>query len=458
MTEAISGSFRDPSGFLYIRNSMMYRQINLCYQADYDALISSGLYQQLVKKGYLIAHEEVAETGCNDEVYKVIKPERLAFISYPYEWCFSQLQDAALLTLEIQRMALLKDLSLKDASAYNIQFHQGLPVFIDTLSFERLVPDQPWVAYRQFCQHFLAPLALMAKTDVSLNQLFTTNIDGAPLGLASKLLPLKSRISWGLGVHIHLHAKSQAKNANKDIHQIQKKMHFSKNAFLALIDSLKSTIEKLEWQPAGTEWYDYYEENNNYEKNSLIQKDILVEEFMQKNPAHITWDFGANTGRFSRIAAKYSDIVCAWDIDPACVEINYRQSKALQEKTLLSLLLNLTTPTPAIGWNNNERMSLGERGPVDMILALGLIHHLAISNNLPLRHIASFLAGLSQRVILEFVPKEDSQVKKLLQNREDIFPQYHQQGFEDVFKEFFVIEAVKPIPDTHRTLYLLRRS
>jgi len=459
MSEKIPGSFRDPSGFLFVQNGTLFRQINNCYKEDYDALMGTGVYEQLVKKSYLISHQEVPVKAANaTEVYKIIKPEKLAFISYPYEWSFSQIKDAALLTLDIQLLALGKNLSLKDASAYNIQFRKGRPILIDTLSFERLKENQPWVAYRQFCQHFLAPLALMAKTDVSLNQLFCTNIDGVPLSLASRLLPLRAKCSFTLFVHLYLHAKSQLKNAGKGIHKKTFEGTFSKNAFIALIDNLKTAIDKLRLRPEHTEWIDYYDENNNYEKKGLVLKENIIEKFMQKVQAiMMTWDLGANTGRFSRIAAKYSKMVCAWDMDPACVEANYLQIKKNNEKSILPLLLNLATPSPAIGWNNTERMSLRDRGPADMILALGLIHHLAISNNLPLDTIAHFLHGLTHYLIIEFVPKSDSQVIKLLQSRDDIFPNYDQENFETVFKKYFIIKDRKLIPGTKRMLYLLKK-
>lgn len=208
----VPGSFRDPSGFLFTREGTLYRQINLTYRDNYDLLLKSGLYERLVDRGLLVLHREVdAPAADPDRVYRLIEPEPIQFISYPYEWCFSQLQDAALATLEIQRIALDCGMSLKDSSAYNIQFHNGRPVLIDTLSFERYPQGQPWIGYRQFCQHFLAPLALMSQTDVRLSLLLRNYIDGIPLDLASRLLPTRTRFSFSLLTHLHLHAKSQKK-------------------------------------------------------------------------------------------------------------------------------------------------------------------------------------------------------------------------------------------------------
>ena len=267
MTDSrIPGSFRDPSGFLYRRDGVLLRQVNDVYAADYDALNSSGLYAELVDKQLMIPHAEVdVSLAYSKTAYKVIKPEPVAFISYPYEWCFSQLKDAALLTLDIQRRAYAKGMVLKDASAYNVQFHNGKAVFIDTLSFERYEQGSPWAAYRQFCQHFLAPLALMSHVDIHLNQLFRTNIDGVPLGLAAAMMPFKSRLNLSLTMHLFMHANSIAKAASqKGVPGQSSQRIFSQAAFLGLIDSLRSTISKLDWKPGGTEWFDYYEANNQY--------------------------------------------------------------------------------------------------------------------------------------------------------------------------------------------------
>ncbi|MCJ7513764.1 MAG: hypothetical protein MUO23_12440, partial [Anaerolineales bacterium] len=200
----LGASFRDPSGYLFERNGKLFRQVNRSYQADFDRLIASGLYAELTGVGLIIPHIE--SPAAPDEpglAYRVIEPEPVPFISYPYEWSFGQLQTAALTTLSIQKRALSKGMSLKDSSAYNIQFHHGRPVLIDTLSFETYREGEPWDAYRQFCQHFLAPLALMAHTDIRLGQLLRVYIDGIPLDLASRLLPRKTRFSFSLLTHLH---------------------------------------------------------------------------------------------------------------------------------------------------------------------------------------------------------------------------------------------------------------
>ncbi len=456
--ENIPGSFRDPSGFLFREKGRLYRQINDSYREDYDLLMSSGLYQALIEASLLIPHKE-ADPGLkkSDQAYKIIEPEMINFISYPYEWAFSQLKDAALTTLKIHQKAIEFGMSLKDASAYNIQFRHGKPIFIDTLSFEKYREGEPWVAYKQFCQHFLAPLALISYTDIRLNQLSRVFIDGAPLDLVSSLLPFKTNLKFSLLTHIHLHAKSQKFYSDKPVKKTVKKGNFSQFTMLALIDNLAKAVRKLTWQPKGTEWGDYYE-NTNYSSDSFQRKREMVGEFLAGTDCKTVWDLGANTGLFSQIAADQGIPTVSFDIDPAAVEKNYRRCKGKKETNILPLLQDLTNPSASIGWQNRERMSFSERGPADVVFALALIHHIAISNNVPLSSVAQYFSSLCQYLIIEFVPKSDSQVKILLTSREDIFPDYHEEGFEKAFRNFFTILKSEKIPDTERTLYLMKKA
>jgi ribosomal protein L11 methylase PrmA len=436
---------------------VLLRQVNDAYAADYEELKSSGLYDDLVANELLIPHEEVDTSLAHTQpAYKVIRPERLAFISYPYEWSFSQLKDAGLLTLDIQSRAYAKGMVLKDASAYNVQFHRGKPVFIDTLSFEHYEAGSPWSAYRQFCQHFLAPLALMSRVDIHLNQLFRTNIDGIPLEMAAAMMPYKSRFSPSLGMHLFMHARGIAQAAGqKGASSRPSQRKFSEAAFLGLIDSLRSAVSKIDWKPGGTEWFDYYEANNQYGEQGLEEKDKLVSSFVSQVEVATVWDLGGNTGRFSRIAADQgAEVICA-DIDPGCVEANYRLVRQKRETNLLPLRLDLTNPSPAIGWGNAERQSFTERGPVDMILALGLVHHLVIANNVPIPMLAEFFAGSCKHLVVEFIPKGDPQMDKLLSSRPDIFPDYEKGQFESYFSKYFRIVDQAPVPHTPRTLYLM---
>ncbi len=450
--QVVGGSFRDPSGFLFREDGILYRQVNQVYRENYDHLIKSGLYDDLVRRKLLIAHREVElDAPRLDLAYRIIRPEPVDFISYPYEWCFHQFKDAALATLKIQKRALEHGMTLKDSSAYNIQFHRGHPLLIDSLSFEIYLPGQPWVAYRQFCQHFLAPLSLMAAVDVRLGQLMRVHLDGLPLDLAVRLLPPASRFKLPLLLHLYLHARSQRRYAGSPPAPGGK---MSKPAMLGLIDNLKSGIASLRWSPKGGQWEDYYKIHN-YSQDGLDFKERVVGSYLERIRPSSVWDLGANTGKFSRLASGMNIPTVAFDIDPAAVDANYRQCVADRETNLLPLVTDLTNPSPGIGWQNQERLSLLERGPAEAVLALALIHHLLISNNVPLAGAAEFFRRAGHWLVIEFVPKSDSWAQRLLAARKDIFPDYHPEGFEKAFSNYFSLHDVQKIPGSERCLYLM---
>ena len=463
--QRLNASFRDPSGYIFAHEGVIYRRVNASYAAQYDQLLSSGLYDALVKKGWLVTHEEVDGSSLPDheDAHRLLRPEPIPYISYPYEWCFSQLKDAALLTLKIAAQALQRDMVLKDASAYNVQFIGHRPVFIDTLSFEAYEEGTPWVAYRQFCQHFLAPLALMAHGHASLGQLLTTHIDGIPLETAASLLPMRTRLRSGLYTHIHLHAKTQQRFADAgDDDQpatSRKTPRISKKALRAILESLATTVQKLVWQPPKTEWGNYYEATN-YSEGAANNKANLIGEMLTAidGPIAVCHDLGANRGLYSEVAAQHCAQVISQDIDPVAVESQYRERKTRGPDNILPLLQDLTAPSPAIGWRNRERDGFTQRAQCDAVLALALVHHLAISNNTPLSEIAGFFADMAPHLIIEFVPKADSQVKRLLATREDIFPEYTEAGFEAAFSDFFEISQKAKVSDSERTLYLMTRK
>jgi len=355
--QTVSSSFRDPSGFLFYENGTIYRQINKSYKENFDHLMNSGLYKTLVDSEQLIPHEEANVEPFDPKTsYKIIKPEKILFISYPYEWCFSQLKHAAITTLEIQKTAMEYDMTLKDCSSYNIQFHKGEAILIDTLSFEKYHEGQFWMGYRQFCQHFLAPLALMSQKDIRLNQLLRIYIDGIPLDLTSKLLPLRTRSSFSLLAHIHAHAKSQKHFETKKSDSF-KERKLSQRSLIGIIESLNSAIKKLNWKPEGTEWSNYYTDTN-YSERGFEEKKNFIKDFFEKTKVSLVWDLGANIGIFSRLSSEKGINTISFDIDPAAVEKNYLDSIEKKETKILPLLLDLTNPSPDIGWENQERSSI----------------------------------------------------------------------------------------------------
>lgn len=455
--EIVPGSFRDPAGYLFVKNNILYRRIQPSYRENYTLLIRSGLYEKLTKRNLLVPHQEITTPNSgSSETCLDIRPEPIPFISYPYEWSFSQLKDAALLTLEIQKESLSHGMILKDASAYNVQFFEGHPLFIDTLSFERYEDGKPWKAFKQFCEHFLAPLALMSLRDIRLSQLLKVHMDGIPLDLASNLLPKRTYLKFGLLFHIHIHAWTQ-RRYSKSSTQDPSRRRVGKERLLAIVASLTKAVKELDWRPVGTEWARYYLDDHNYSMEDLEEKAKILSDFLDEFHPRTVWDLGSNTGYFSRIATLKGMDTISFDSDPACVELNYHETKKNNETNLLPLLLDLTNPSPAIGWDNRERIGLLDRKKPDLVFALALIHHLAISNNLPLPRIASYFSNMAKGLIIEFVPKTDSMVTRMLATREDIFPNYNQDGFETAFKKYFSIKKSKKITNTERTLYLMVR-
>ena len=458
LSRRVKGSFRDPSGHVFEEGGIVYRQVNLCYQTHYDQLISSGLYADLTERRLLVPHgENDAHEKSSGDAYKFLTPLPIPFVSYPYEWSFSQLKDAALLTLAIQKRALSRGMILKDASAYNIQFFEGKPILIDTLSFEIYQEGKAWIAYKQFCQHFLAPLLLMSHKDIRLSQMLRVYIDGIPLDLASEIVSKATYRRLGILMHVHLHARAQHqyKDSSRPAGTLARKQ-IGKKSLLQIADSLRSTIRGLRWRHGATNWSGYYD-GDSYREEAFQHKLELVAEYLDLIKPSCVWDLGANTGEFSRIASGAGAFTVSVDNDPGVVEDNYLRAKRDQERNLLPLLVDLVNPSGAIGWANAERQSLAERSNADCLLALALIHHLAISNNVPLFMIADYFASLAEWLIIEFVPKRDKQAQKLLRSRSDIFEDYSLEGFEAQFSRLYNIVKSNRLRQSDRVLYLMRR-
>jgi ribosomal protein L11 methylase PrmA len=453
----LPSSFRDPSGFVFSHRGEIYRQVNKIYKKNYDHLMNSGLYDKLTEEGLLISHKDVSNNDqLASDAYRIIKPKKVNFISYPYEWCFSQLKDAALLTLKMQKYSMDYGMSLKDASSYNVQFKKGRPIFIDTLSFEKINVDKPWIAYRQFCQHFLTPLSLMALVDIRLNQLLKTYLDGIPLDLASKLLPKRSYLSFYLLIHIHLHAKSQKVLGKKQV----RKATINMKSLRVLIENLENAVKRFKYNPDQSCWVNYYD-TSNYSDVAISHKSKLISEYLDKTKPRTLWDLGSNTGLFSQLAADKDIETTAFDSDPSLIEKIYLKENKKRVRgvsKILPLVLDIANPSPSIGWANKERLSLLDRGPADCVFVLALLHHLVITNNIPLDKLAKFFKGIcGKHLIVEFVSRNDSQVEKMLLGREGVFRDYRRSNFERIFMEHFNIVSKKKIKDSKRTLYLMEK-
>jgi hypothetical protein len=445
-------SFRDPSGFVFEQDGVIYRMIDSSYMVQYKQLMASGLYAALIDAKLMIPHEE---TDHAVDSALIIRPEQVPYISYPYEWCFEQYKDAALTTLRVELLALQFGMALKDASAYNMQFIAGCPKLIDTLSFDKY-SETPWTAYGQFCRHFLAPLALMAHVDLRLNKMMQSYIDGIPIDLADTILRGKGGFaSWQ---HIHLHAKAIKACGQDGKKEGGAPVRFAmkKPLLESMLHSLVRVVQSLKPKNQITEWGDYYSATN-YNEKAALHKGAMVKRYLEHAaPVSRVWDLGANDGRYSRLAQELGASVIAFDIDPSAVSRNYLETRRTGS-AMLPLLLDLSCPSPAIGFGNRERKTIGQRQKPEVILMLAVIHHLAISNNLPLQTIAEWLSTLCEYLIIEFVPKEDSQVQVLLKTRVDIFTGYTAEGFEGAFSQYFQLCEKTPLEQSKRTLYLFKK-
>jgi SAM-dependent methyltransferase len=445
---------------VYRLGGVIYRQVDRSFGDRWDDLVASGLLGRLQAAGLLVHHDLTSRNLAFDPAaaHAVLRPEPIEFISYPYEWSFGMLRDAALLTLEAQAQAAQAGFTLRDASAFNVQFQRGRPILIDTLSFERAEPGAPWVAYRQFCEHFLAPLALMAHRDIRCGLMLRDHLDGIPLDLAMRLLPGRTRLNLGLGSHVHAHARAQRRYADRAVAaSTAGSIRLSPLKQAALLDSLRRTVLGLHWEPTGTEWAEYAE-HTSYGDPSAASKDSIVRRYLEAVGGSVVWDLGANTGRFSGIAASLGHRVVAWDIDPAATERHYRAVRSAAPRSELALLGDIAQPTPALGWGLEERPSMLDRADADVVLALALVHHVAIGRNVPLPVIAEGLARLGEQLIIEFVPRDDPMVGRLLATRVDVFPTYTEDGFRAAFGRRFAVVDSAAVAGSTRTIFRMRRT
>ncbi|MBS1369265.1 MAG: SAM-dependent methyltransferase [Lentisphaeria bacterium] len=435
-------SFRDPTGFVYRKGGKLCRAISERGKSDFTLFLRSGLAGRLIQENKVVPFQRI-------ENQTALELRELGFITYPYEWSFGQLRDAALLTLELADTALEHDMILQDATAFNVAFENGRPIFMDHGSFRAYHPGEVWCAYRQFIMHFLAPLLLMKHADLRCLDFFRSHVEGFPLDFASRLLPWRTWLKIDPLIHVHLHARMEMKYSGA-VGKIQAPTT-TKAKLHTLFAELKNYIATLSFPKQKTEWVDYYSDNN-YSETDFQFKKSEIERICQKLSPHTTIDLGANTGVFSEIAAGYSRQVIAADIDPAAVEALYRLSKT-KCPNIIPVLQDLNNPTPGIGMFNRERCDFYSRCHGELVMGLALIHHLRISGNWPLPHIVKLFADMTaDAALVEFVPRSDSQVQRLLRSRNDIFDDWTLEEVVRAFREKFSICNTIPIPDSGRVL------
>ncbi|MEZ5399593.1 MAG: hypothetical protein R2729_07970 [Bryobacteraceae bacterium] len=443
----LAGSFRDPAGFVFVEEGAYKRVVAQAGHADYQRFMGSGLYAELAAARLIVPHVEEAR-GVET---LILVPEQIPFISYPYEWCFSQLRDAALLTLDIQLHSLRRGMSLKDASAFNVQFRGARPVFIDTLSFEANAGG-PWPAYDQFCRHFLAPLALMATRWDSFNQFLSASPEGLPLAMVSRLLPARTWFQPGLLMHIHLHARAQNNAAQGQ----PASTRTTPDRKAALAESLRSAIESLRPPRRSTAWSGYYEERSHYTPASeQFRREYVARTLLNARP-ELVFDLGANRGDYSRLTAELGFRCVAFEMDAACAETAYLEARRSAADLVLPLRMDLRNPSPGLGFHSRERMALHDRPRASMLLALAIIHHLRITGLAPFALISEYFAALGDHLLLEFVPKDDPMTALMLAHRTDIFDDFTLDGLRQAFHPLWELASVEPIPESPRTLCLFQ--
>lgn len=451
-----NSSFRDPSGYVFVKNHELFRVIKPIYFKQYNALTESGFFQTLFQNSLLIKHEEIS----NNEDEIIIKPQQIPFVTYPYEWSFEQYKEAALLTLKLQKYALVNGFSLKDASAFNVAFFKGKAVFIDTLSFDFYEEGKPWRGYKQFIMHFLGPLVLAHYHGNDMLKLLQQYIDGVPVKMIASILPYKTKFSPVLYTNIHLLAKFEDKH-NEDKLKDSRISKLSKKGQIKIIETLYDFISKLGVENK-SEWSDYYHKMN-YSDVAFESKSTIIKKWVENLEVNRLIDVGGNNGHFVRALGESVEHALVCDIDSNAVDNNYNRVVEEKESHILPFVLDVLSPSPAIGFRNKERLSFNERiqkFQPDVTLALALIHHVSLSGNVPFDLSAKFFASFSKYLIVEFPKREDSWVKKILQNKGDFenhFGFYNVDGFEKYYAEYFELKEKITVEGSQRVLYLYKK-
>lgn len=471
MANAEPGSFRDRDSRVVVTDDAVYRALSPEGAEDWEALSSGALLDTLIAQGDVIPTREVdagtlerigAATGTDllpTGVAQVLEHDRVPFISYPYEWTFSMLQDAALLQLDLGIAAIDAGLNLKDATPYNVQFEGANPVFIDIGSFEKLPEGEPWVGYRQFCMLYLYPLLFQAHKDLPFHPWLRGSIDGIQPIDAIKVFSLRDRLRKGVFLHTSLHARLDDR-ANKSgpgsAEENKTTRTVSPKQLKAQLESMRRLIAKLRWKTGETSWSGY-RQSNTYSDADDQRKQAFVAEVAAAQKPRLTWDMGCNDGAYSRIASESSDRVVAFDFDHATVESLYRSLKQEGNSKILPLVSNIADPSPALGWRGLERQTLADRGAPDLMLALALIHHVSISANIPIADFLQWARDLETSLLIEFPKRTDPMVEALLANKhEGANPDYDLDVFERELERRFTVERREELPSGDRVLFLAR--
>jgi len=459
------GSFRDPESRVFTTSGCIYRGLSESALDDWTALAETKFFHEAVADGKIVSSTRIPpedlQPTLTDHVEQwsaILQHETIPFISYPYEWCFGMLKDAALLQLDLLLSALGEGLILKDSSAFNFQWIGARPVLIDVGSFRRLEPGEPWEGYRQFCQMFLYPLQLQAYKGVAFQPWLRGNIDGISPEEMNRLMTKRDLFRPGVVLHVYAQARLQQRFGSTDraVRDDLSKSGFDAKMIQANVSRMQKLVQKLEWNPKQSEWSEY-QRDQSYSQEDFQTKERFVRDVLEQRERHLVWDLGCNTGHYSELAAEYSDYVVAMDADQLAIERLYARLKHMQNPKILPLVMNLAQPSGDLGWAGVERKRLDRRGTPDLTLCLALVHHLALGATIPLREIIRYLATFSQEVVIEFPTREDPMVKKLLLHKSQKHEQYNLQEFERCLEESFsILGTAPPLTSGTRTLYHAR--
>jgi hypothetical protein len=449
------GSFRDPEGSVFYYESEVYRTLTSPSAEKMKVLLELPFFKKLVKEEQVINTKLLEAINVFPENFPVSKQilwhERIPFITYPFEWTFSILKDGALLTLDLMEILLEHNYILKDGTAWNICLHKGNPCFFDILSINSYREGQAWEGLSQFLQEFLYPLMLQAYHGIDFQPIWRSTQQGVPVKFLYKTLSKASLFKKGVFKYVYLQEKF---SASKTISEATLRNEFSAQAFpkkdlIRLLKDLRTCVESLQLTKDQSVWKDYASQNS-YEVLDTKEKESFIEDGLKKLKPLVVMDLGCNTGHYSLIASKQAQVISC-DLDTTCLDHIYLQ----KEKNILPVVLNLMTPSPSMGWRLSERKDIFARLKADTFLALALIHHLCIVQNVPLVSFVKFLKSIAPRGIVEWVDKSDPMVQFLLRNRADIFNDYTFENFQDLISQDFNIEKTVSLNKGTRQLLLL---
>ena len=454
-----AGSFRDRHGRIYYMNGSVYRGISEQSLRNWKSLSATSFFKELTTEGKLVqtklcSQQEISDQALLTEWAGVLNHERIPFVSYPYEWPFGMLKQSALLQLEILDRALDENMTMKDASSFNVQWFGVRPAFIDIPSFEPLVPNTPWLGYRQFCKLFLYPLFLQSYKDVGFHAWLRGNIDGIDPEEIDRIMTKWDWFRAGVFLDVHMQAKLQVKYAHsqREVKKDLRQSGFRKEFIKGNLRRLTKLVTGLQWRRAASTW-SAYSSDNSYSADDSRRKEEFIRTAVGERARGLTWDIGCNTGTYSRIAGEHSGYVVAMDSDHLAVERFYQELKTEGNRKILPLVINIADASPNLGWRGLERKELSERGKPDMTLCLALVHHIVISANIPLKEFIDWLASMTKELVIEFVDKKDPMVQTLLRNKEDQYADYEQGFFETCLRSRFASVRSERLSSGTRTLY-----